>query len=98
MKKTIFFYQQKLTLLPYKLKNLFKKFSVFLAFLKIQREIDNDDAEKLVLPNYQLAGSSLSRKHGLVTFVYKRQRYMLLNQSPPTLEIEWLCVDVVAIK
>ena len=27
------------------------------------------DAEKLVLPNYQLAGSSLSRKHGLVTFV-----------------------------
>ena len=45
------------------------------------------DAEKLILPNYQLAGSSLSRKHGLATFVHKRQRYMLLDQSPPTSEI-----------
>ena len=52
------------------------------------------DAEKLVLPNYQLAGSSLSRKHGLATFVHERLRYTLLDQSPPTSEIEWLCVDV----
>ena len=42
------------------------------------------DAEKLVLPNYQLAGSSLSRKHGLAMFVHERLRYMLLDQSPPT--------------
>ena len=55
-------------------------------------------AEKLVLPRYQLAGSSLSRKHGLVTFVQERLRYMLLNQSPPTSEIEWLCVDVDSYK
>ena len=52
------------------------------------------DAEKLVLPNYQLAGSSLSKKHGLTTFVHERLRYTLLDQSPPTSEIEWLCVDV----
>ena len=52
------------------------------------------DAEKLVLSNYQLAGSSLSRKHGLATFFYERLRYTLLDQSPPTSEIEWLCVDV----
>ena len=38
------------------------------------------DAEKLVLPNYQLAGSSLSRKHGLATFFYERLRYTLLDQ------------------
>ena len=56
------------------------------------------DAEKLVLPNYQLAGSSLSRKHGLVTFVHERLRYTLLDQFPPTSEIEWLCVDVDGYK
>ena len=56
------------------------------------------DAEKLVLPNYQLAGSSLSRKHGLATFVHERLRYTLLDQSPPTSEIEWLCVDVDGYK
>ena len=52
------------------------------------------DAEKLVLPNYQLAGFSLSRKHSLATFVHERLRYTLLDQSPLTTEIEWLCVDV----
>ena len=52
------------------------------------------DAEKLVLPiNYQLAGSSLSRKRGLATFVHERLKYTLLDQSPPTSEIEWLCVS-----
>ena len=56
------------------------------------------DPEKLVLPNYQLAGSSLSRKHSLATFVHERLRYTLLDQSPPTSEIEWLCVDVDGYK
>ena len=56
------------------------------------------DAEKLVLPNYQLAGCSLIRKHGLATFVHERLRYTLLDQSPPTPEIEWLCEDVDGYK
>ena len=56
------------------------------------------DAEKLVLPNYQLVWSFLSRKHGLATFVHQRLRYTLLDQSPPTSEIEWLCVDVDGYK
>ena len=30
------------------------------------------DAEKLILSNYQLAGSSLSRKHGLATFIHEQ--------------------------
>ena len=62
------------------------------------QETHFNDAEKLVLPNYQLAGSSLSRKHGLATFVHERLRYTLLDQSPPTSEIEWLCVDVDGYK
>ena len=51
-----------------------------------------------MLSNYQLPGSSLSRKHGLATFVPERLRYTLLDQSPPTSEIKWLCVDVDGYK
>ena len=68
------------------------------AIVILLQETHCTDAEKLVLPNYQLAGSSLSRKHGLATFVHERLRYTLLDQSPPTSEIEWLCVDVGGYK
>ena len=68
------------------------------ALVILLQETHCTDAEKLVLPNYQLAGSSLSRKHGLATFVHKRLRYTLLDQSPPTSEIEWLCMDVDGYK
>ena len=63
-------------------------------FVILLQETHSTDAEKLVLPSYQLAGPSLSRKHGLATFVHEQLRYTLLDQSPPTSEIEWLCVDV----
>ena len=68
------------------------------ALVILLQETHCTDAEKLVLPNYQLADSSLSRKHGLATFVHDRLRYTLLEQSPRTSEIEWLCVDVDGYK
>ena len=68
------------------------------ALVILLQETHCTDAKKLVLPNYQLAGSSLSRKHGLATFVHERLRYTLLDQSSPTSEIEWLCVDVDGYK
>ena len=68
------------------------------ALVILLQETHCTDAEKLVLPHYQLAGSSLSRKHGLATFVHERLRYTFLDQSPPTSEIEWLCVDVDGYK
>ena len=68
------------------------------AFVILLQETHSTNVEKLVLPSYQLAGSSLSRKDGLTTFVHKRLRYTLLDQSPPTSEIEWLCVDVDGYK
>ena len=68
------------------------------ALVILLQETHCTDTEKLVLPHYQLAGSSLSRKHGLATFVHERLRYTLLDQSPPTSEIEWLCVDVDGYK
>ena len=52
------------------------------ALVILLQETHCTDAEKLVLPHYQLSRSSLSRKHGLVTFVHKRLRYTLLDQSP----------------
>ena len=68
------------------------------ALVILLQETHCTDAEKLVLPNYQLAGSSLSRKHGLATFVHERLRYTLLDQSSLTSEIEWLCVDIDGYK
>ena len=68
------------------------------ALVFLLQETHCTDAEKLLLPNYQLAEFSFSRKHGLATFVHERLRYMLLDQSPPTSEIEWLCVDVDGYK
>ena len=55
-------------------------------------------AQRLVLLDYQPAGFSLSRKHGIATFVHERQKWTLFDQSPPTSETEWLCVDVDGYK
>ena len=71
---------------------------LFEFYRVVLQETHCTDAEKLVLPNYQLAGSFLSRKHGLAMFVHERLRYTLLDQSPPTSEIKRLCVDVDGCK
>ena len=68
------------------------------ALVILLQETQCTDAEKLVLPNYQLTESSLSKKHALATFVHKQLRYTLLDQSPPTSKIKWLCVDVDGYK
>ena len=68
------------------------------AIVILLQETHCTDAEKLVLPNYQLTGSSLSRKHELAMFVHERLRYTLLDQSPLTWEIEYLFVDVDGYK
>ena len=51
-------------------------------------------ADKPATPGFALAGSSLSRKHGLATFVHDRIKWTLVDQLPTTSENEWLCVDV----
>ena len=68
------------------------------AFVILLQKNRCTDGENLVLPNYQLAGFSLSRKHGLARFVHEQLRYTLLDQSPLTSEIEWLSVDVDGYK
>ena len=51
-------------------------------------------ADKLRIPGLALARSSLSRKHGLATFIHDRQKWIFVDQSPTTSETKWLCVDV----
>ena len=51
-------------------------------------------ADKLTILGFALAGSSLSRKHGLATYVYDRLKWTFVDQSPSTSDTEWLCVDV----
>ena len=50
------------------------------------------NADRLVISNFSLAGSVLSRKHGLATLVYERLNRTLADCSPEA--TEWLCVDV----
>ena len=53
------------------------------ALVILLQETQLTNAKKLVLPNYQLAGSFLSRKHGLATFVHERLRYTFLDRLEP---------------
>ena len=58
------------------------------------QETQCTSAKMLVLQDNQLAGFSLSRKHGLATFVHERLRWTLFDQSPPLSETDWLRIDV----
>ena len=64
------------------------------AFIIVLQETHCTTADKLVIPNFSLAGSVLSRNHGLATFVHERMEWSLVDQSPEQSETEWLCVDV----
>ena len=68
------------------------------ALVILLREINCTCADKLTILGFALAGSSLSRKHGLATFVHDRIKWTFVDQSSATLETEWLCVDVDGYK
>jgi len=68
------------------------------AFIIVLQETHCTTADKLVIPNFSLAVSILSRNHGLDTFVHKRMEWSLVDQSPEQSETEWLCVDVAGCK
>ena len=52
------------------------------AFIIVLQETHCTTADKLVIPNFSLAGSILSRNHGLATFVHDRLEWSLVDQSP----------------
>ena len=53
------------------------------ALVILLKETHCTSLKKLILASFALAGFSLSRKHGLATFVHERLKYMLSKQSPP---------------
>ena len=62
------------------------------------QETHSTSAQRSALPDYQLAGFSLSRKHGLATFAHKRLKSTLFDQSPSISKTERLCIDVDGYK
>ena len=64
------------------------------AFIIVLQEIHCTTADKLTIPNFSLAGSIMSRNHGLAMFFHERLEWSLVNQSPDESETEWLCIDV----
>ena len=68
------------------------------AFTIVLQETHCTNADKPVIPNFSLAGSILSRNHGLATFVHERLEWSLIDQSPEQSETEWLCIDVAGYK
>ena len=52
------------------------------AFIIILQETHCTTTDKLVIPNFSLAGSILTRNHGLATFVHERLEWSLVDQSP----------------
>jgi len=68
------------------------------AFIIVLQEMHCTTADKLVTPNFSLAGSILNRNYGLATFAYERLEWSLVDQSPNQSETVWLCADVPGYK
>ena len=51
------------------------------AFIIVLQETHCITADKLVIPNFSLAASILSRNHGLATFVHEWLEWSLIDQS-----------------
>ena len=68
------------------------------AFVILLEETQCTRADKLAIPDFALAGYSLTRKHGHAMFAHDRVRWTLVDQSPTTSESEWLCMDIDVCK
>jgi len=63
------------------------------AFIIVLQETHCTTADKLLISNFSLAGSVLTRNNGHATFVHERLEWSLVDQSPEQSETEWLRVD-----
>ena len=68
------------------------------AFVVLLQETHCTSANRLVCPNYSLAGMVPSRTPGLATFVHDKLSWTLFDQSSTELASEGLCVVVNGIK
>ena len=67
------------------------------AIVILLQETHQKCDEKLVLPNYLLAGYIRSQQHGLATFIRQDIDWSLEAQSPPDSPTEWLAVKVLGV-
>jgi len=68
------------------------------AFIIVLQATHCKTAGKVVITNFSLVGSFLSRKHGFAAFVHERLEWPLVDHSPEQSETGWLCVDVAGYK
>jgi len=68
------------------------------AFIIALKESYSTSADKLVIPNFSLAASVLSKNHNLATFVHEWLEWSLIDQSLEQSETEWLRIDVARYK
>ena len=68
------------------------------ALVILLQETHCTTTDQLVIPNFTLAGWTMSRKHGLATFVHEELGWTLADQSLDGSVVEWLLVDVDGAK
>jgi len=81
-----------------KISNIKQLAYKYKALVIILQETNCTTTDKLVIPNFSLSGSVLSRKHGFTAFVHERLEWSLVNQSPEQSKTEWLCIDAAGYK
>ena len=77
---------------PYHSELLNRALAIFL------QETHCTTPDHLVIPDFKLADWTMSRKHGLATFVHKGLGWTLADQSLDGSAVTWLCVDVDGVK
>jgi len=68
------------------------------ALIILLQETHCTNVDRLMIPNFILAGSTLSKKYGLATSVFNKLSWILVDQSTDESTIEWLCIDVDGYK
>ena len=58
------------------------------AFIIVLQNSHCTIADKLVIPNFSLAGSVVSRNYSITTFVHEQLEWSLVDQSPEQSETE----------
>ena len=68
------------------------------ALVILLQETHCTTPDQQVIPNFKLAGQTMSRKHGLATFVHEGLSWTLADQFLDGSVVESLCVDVDCTK
>ena len=68
------------------------------ALIILLQETNCTSVDCLVIQSFTLVRHTLSKKHGLSTFVHSRLKWNVADQPPTGSAIEWLCADIDGVK